>query len=89
MDTLPANGNAFPKCLRITKYDIHEQRFSHPAILFIHYRADPTLYDPAGQDEIAPLGPRCRDLLNPALAAVPLESSCRSLSPIAETRSTG
>ena len=86
MDTLPANGNDFPRSLRINEYDIHEQQFSHRAMLSIEYRADPALYASASHDEIAPLGPRRQDLVNPALAAVSVESFCRSLSLIADNQ---
>ncbi len=86
MDTLPANGNDFPRSLRINEYDTHEQQFSHRAMLCIDYRTDPALYDPATHEEIPSLGPRHQDLLNPALAAVSLESLCRSMSPIANNQ---
>ena len=86
MDTLPTNGNDFPRSLRINEYDIHEQRFSHRAMLCIDYRTDPALYDPATHEEIPSLGPRRQDLVNPALAAVSLENFCRSMSLIADNQ---
>ena len=84
LDTLPSNGNDFPRSLRINEYDIHEEQFGHQAILCIDYQTEPALYDPATHGKISPMGPRCRDLLNPALAAVSLESFCRSMSLIAD-----
>ncbi len=86
LDTLPAGDNDFPKSLRISEYDFHEQQFSHRAMLCIDYHTDPALYDPAGHDDIAPMGPRRRDFVNPALAAVSLESFCRSMSLIADNQ---
>ena len=86
LDTLPASGNDFPRSLRINEYDIHEQQFSHRAMLCIDYHTDPALYDPAAHEEIAPMGPHRRDLVNPALAAVSLESFCRSMSLIADNQ---
>ena len=86
LDTLPASGNDFPKSLRINEYDIHEEQFSHRAMLCIDYHTDPALYDPAAHEDIAPMGPRRRDLVNPALAGVSLESFCRSMSLIADNQ---
>ena len=84
LDTLPSNGNDFPRSLRINEYDIHEEQFSHRAMLCIDYLTEPALYDPATHGQISPLGPRRRDLFNPALAAVSLESFCRAMSLIAD-----
>ncbi len=86
LNPLPASGNDFPRSLRINEYDIQEQQFSHRAMLCIDYLTDPALYDPAAHEEIAPMGPRRRDLVNPALAAVSLESFCRSMSLIADNQ---
>ena len=86
LDTLPASGNDFPRSLRISEYDIHGEQFSHRAMLCIDYHTDPALYDPSGHREIFPMGPRRRDFVNPALAAVSLESFCRSMSLIADNQ---
>lgn len=86
LDTLPANGNEFPKSLRINEYDIHEQQFSHRAMLCINYHAGPALYDPAVHKDIANRGPHRRALVNPALSDVSLESFCRSMSLVADNQ---
>ena len=86
LDTLPAGGDDFPRSLRINQYDIHEQQFSHRAMLCIDYQTDPALYDPATHDEIAPTVPRRQDLVNPALAAVSFDSFCRSMSLFADNQ---
>ena len=86
VDTLPTSSNDFPRSLRINEYDFHEQQFSHRAMLCIDYQTDPALYDPAAHEEISPMGPRRRDLVNPALAAVSLESFCRSMSLLADNQ---
>ena len=86
LDTLPAGGNDFPKSLRISAYDTHEQQFSHRAMLCIDYHTVPALYDPAAHDEASLTGRRQRDLVNPALIGVSLESFCRSMSLIADNQ---
>lgn len=84
LDTLPSNGNDFPRSLRINEYDIHEEQFSHRAMLCIDYLTVPALYNPDSHGQISSNLRRRRDLINPALAAVSLESFCRSMSLIAD-----
>ena len=80
LDTLPAGDSDFPKSLRINEYDIHEQQFSHRAMLCIDFHTVTALYDPAAHDDNTLGGPRRRDLVNSALVGVSLESFCRSMS---------
>lgn len=84
LDTLPTSSNDFPTSLRINEYDFHEQQFSHRAMLCIDYLTDSALYDPAAHGEIDPMAPRREDLVNPSLAAVSMESFCRSMSHLAD-----
>lgn len=86
LETLPTDGSDFPRSLRIREYDIREEQFSNRAMLCIDYHTEPALYDPAGHDEIDPMGLRRHDIVNPALAAVSLESFCRSMSLIADNQ---
>ena len=46
LDTLPTGDSDFPRSLRISKYDIYEQQFSHRAMLCIDHHTDHALVRP-------------------------------------------
>ena len=80
LDTLPSNGNDFPKSLRIDTYDIDHEQFSHRAMLSIVYETASPLYDPQFPPESFPMTPPDRKLVNPDLSSVSFESFCRAMS---------
>ena len=89
----PANGmrletlgehKDFPRSLRIDEYDIREEQFGDRAMLCIEYQTDRALYDPDAFRENFPATLPRRDLINPELASVSVNSFCRSMSLVAD-----
>ena len=82
LETLPANGEDFPKSLRVDQYDIHEEQFSNRTMLSIeHEFASPLpLYDPQASRESKPNSPPRYNLVNPELSSITIESFCRAMS---------
>ena len=83
LETLGAHKD-FPKSLRIDAYDIRQEQFGGRAMLSIEYRTDPALYDPSTAREESSLANPRRDLVNPVLASVTLDTFCRAMSLVAD-----
>ena len=82
LETLPANGDDFPKSLRIDQDDIRQEQFANRAILSIEQEiASPLpLYDPQASHESKPESLRRYNLVNPELSSITIESFCRAMS---------
>ena len=80
LDTLPSNGNDFPKSLRIDASDIQHEQFANRAMLSIEYETVLPLYDPQVARESFPMTPPDHKLVNPELSSISFESFCRAMS---------
>ena len=82
LETLPTNGDDFPKSLRIDQYDIHEEQFTNRAMLSIEQEITSPLplYDPQASRESFPPSPHRYNLVNPELSSITIESFCRAMS---------
>ena len=82
LDTLPSNGNEFPRSLlvQIDEHDIRNEQYSQRAILSLEHEVGPALYSLESKitsfPELAP-SPAIR---NPELSEVSMNGLCRAMS---------
>ena len=80
LETLPTNGDYFPRSLRIDMSDIQHEQFAKRAMLSIEYETASPLYDPQVlRESFPPTLPR-HNMVNPELSSISVESFCRAMS---------
>ena len=80
LESLPTNGDDFPRSLRIDESDIRHEQFAKRAMLSIEYETASPLYDPqVHRENFPPTLPR-HNLVNPELSSISVESFCRAMS---------
>ena len=82
LETLPSNGDEFPRCLsvQIDEHDIRNEQYAQRAILSLEHDVGPALYAPDGEITSSPeLSPRPA-IRNPELSSVSMDGLCRAMS---------
>ena len=86
VETLPTNVTYFPPSLRVDIHDLVRGKFGGRAMLATEYATEPGLYDPDTYEESFPPVPARRDLVNPQLASVSVETFCRAMALAADSQ---
>ena len=80
LETLPTNGDDFPRSLHLDRVDIEHEQFAKRAMLSIEYETVSPLYDPRRKREGFPGALPRATLANPDLSTVSIEGFCRAMS---------
>ena len=81
LETLPGNGDEFPRSLyvQIDEHDIRNEQYAHSAMLCLKHAVGPALYLP-NRERNTPLQRPRPTILNPDLSSVSVASLCRAMS---------